>query len=165
VDWAAGFELDLALDRLPQRNAYRAALISLDAAMRERERTEDLVKTQVRNALRSIRRTYNSYQIQFESTKQAFVRRERALLFLEAGRGNTLDLVDAQRDLLLNQLALTGSVVDYAVSRLQLLRDLEGLILEPKGLRYDPGLPLPQAPLPGSAESGEAGGSAEPTRD
>jgi outer membrane protein TolC len=164
VEWSAGFDLDLALDRLAERNAYRSALIALEAAMRNREATEDLVKAEVRNDLRNIRRTFTSYQIQDVATRQAVVRRERAMMFLEAGRGDTLALLDAQSDLLQNQINLTSAIVDYAVSRLQLLRDLEGLVMEPKGLRYDPGLPLPAGPLHGRPRSDEALGPAEPTK-
>ena len=51
---------------------------------------------------------------------------------------------------------MTRATVDYAIARLELLRDLEGLALEPKGLRYDPGLPLPSDPLLGSAAGGQA---------
>jgi len=161
VGWSAGFNLDFALDRLPERNAYRSSLISLDVAMRNREQLEDGIKSDVRDAIRTINRSYTSYQIQDEATRQAVVRRDRAELFLEAGRGNYLDLVDAQDDLLTNQIALTGATVNYALARLRLVRDLEGLILEPQGLRYDPALPLPEGPLsegalPGSPPSGEA---------
>lgn len=163
VEWSGGFNLDLALDRLSERNAYRSALISLDATMRAREQTEDSVKADIRDALRDIQRSYTSYKIQDEATRQAVVRRERAELFLEAGRGDYLTLVDAQDDLLTNQISLTGAMVNYAVARLQLLRDLEGLILEPEGLRYDPGLPLPQGPLPGSPPNGEAGAGSVPS--
>ena len=131
--------------------------------MRAREQTEDAVKANVRDALRNIQRSYTSYQIQKKATEQAVTRRERALMFLEAGRGDFLTLSDAQDDLLTNQISLSGAMVNYAVARLQLLRDLEGLVLEPKGLRYDPGLPLPQGPLPGSGENSEAESSPAPT--
>jgi hypothetical protein len=43
--------------------------------------------------------------------------------------------------------------VNYAIARLALLQDLEALPLEPKGLRYDPGLPIPkEARMSPSAE-------------
>jgi len=156
VQWSAGFDLELALDRLPERNIYRSTLIDLDVAMRAREASEDRVKLEVRDALRSIGRTFTSYHIQSDALVLSERRLQRADDFLQAGRGDTLALLDAQRDLLNARLALTRAVVDYAIARLEFLRDLEGLVLEPKGLRYDPGLPLPQGPLPGSASGGEA---------
>jgi outer membrane protein TolC len=156
VQWSAGFDLDLALDRLPERNTYRSTLIDLDATMRAREAAEDRVKLEVRNSLRAISRTFTSYHIQSDALALSERRLQRADDFLQAGRGDTLALLDAQRDLLNARLSLTRAVVDYAIARLELLRDLEGLVLEPKGLRYDPGLPLPEGPLSGSGAGGEA---------
>ena len=62
-------------------------------------------------------------------------------------RTETRDVLEAKDDLLAAQLSLTGSLVDFAVAKLQLLRDLESLPLEPKGLRYDPGLRIPTEAL------------------
>ena len=162
VGWSIGFDLDLALDRLPERNAYRSALINMAATIRARELAEDQVKAEVRDALRQLQRTYTSYQIQSAALEVAESREERARLLLEAGRSDTLALVDATRALLAARLDLAGAIVDYAVARLELLRDLEGLVLEPKGLRYDPGLPLPSHPLPDATAKGEAGTPPEP---
>jgi outer membrane protein TolC len=150
VSWAAGFDLSLALDKLFERNAYRSALISLDAAIRAREQAEDSVKLETREALREIRRARESYEINRKAVVLAERRVESTNDLLQAGgRGQqnpVLDLLDAQSDLLARQLALTGALVDYAVARLVLLRDLEGLVLEPRGLRFDPALPLPAGP-------------------
>ena len=35
-------------------------------------------------------------------------------------------------------------MVSYSIARLQLMDDLEGIALEPKGLRFDPELPVPE---------------------
>ncbi|MEM7202008.1 MAG: TolC family protein [Planctomycetota bacterium] len=147
VGWSAGFDLDLALQRLPERNTYRRSLIALNFALRNREEFEDAVKADVREALRDVRRTFNSFRIQSDALGLSERRLERANDFLLAGRGNTLALLDAQEDLLLSRLAWTGAIVDYAVAKLELLRDLEGLVLADRGLRYDPSLPLPEGPL------------------
>src|SRR5690606_7223303 len=62
----------------------------------------------------------------------------------------------AQQSLLDAQLAQMSARVSYAVARLRLLLTLDGLVLEPKGLRFDPALPLPDltaaddVPLPGA---------------
>jgi outer membrane protein TolC len=162
VGWAAGFDLDLALDRLPERNAYRTALINLQAALRARELAEDSVKAEIRAAQRSLRRSLQSYIIQRDLLRSSELRLERAKDFLEAGRGDTLALLDAQEDLLAAKLDLTGAIVEYALARLELLRDLEGLILEPTGLRYDPKLPIPQGPLLPYGAGGEAAAPVPP---
>ncbi len=147
VSWAAGFDLDLALDKLIERNAYRAALISLEAAIRDRERTQDQVKADVREALRQLRSSFESYEIQLVSVEVASRRVKQTEAFQAANFGGvtTLDVLDAKESLLNAEIALTQARVAYAIARLALLRDLEALPLEPKGLRYDPGLPLPRA--------------------
>ncbi len=163
--WAAGFRLDLALDRLAERNNYRTALINMDVAIRAREQGEDTITAEVRDALRNLRRTFTSYKIRTEALRLSEERLERAQLLLEAGRSDTLTLVDAQRALLNERLARVGAVVDYAIARLDLLSSIEGLVLEPKGLRYDPGLPLPPETLSVSASAGEVEESTPPTEE
>jgi outer membrane protein TolC len=161
ISWSAGFDVDLAVDKLPERNAYRQALINMDVAIRAREASEDQVKTEIREALRSIRRTTQSYRIQTDALTLARRRVESTKDLYDAGRASALDLLDAQESLLGAQLALTGALIDYSVARLELLRDLEGLVLEPKGLRFDPALPVPKPPLVGGGvplpTSGAAG--------
>jgi len=147
VNWSVGFRLDLALDRLPERNAYRTALINFERAVRAREQAEDTIKQQVRDQLRNVARTRLSHQIQSNALELSKRRVERADDFLKAGRGNTLALLDAQQDLLGSKLSLTGAIVDYAIARLNLVRDLDGLLLESKGLHYDRSLPLPDGPF------------------
>jgi outer membrane protein TolC len=144
VNWSAGFNLDLALDKLVERNAYRSSLISFDAAVRAREASEDQVALDVRSALRNIQTAYDSYHIQSEALRLARTRVEATTDLYDAGRVEALEKLDAQDALLQAQLDLSAATVDYAVARLTLLRDLEGLSLEPRGLRYDPALPIPE---------------------
>lgn len=144
VNWRAGFDLDLALDRFVERNAYRSALIALDAQIRSRENSEDQIAAAVRNAVFNIRAAYNTYQIEVEALRLAETRVESTTELYAAGRVTALDVIDAKASLLASQLSLTAATVEYAISRLELLRDIEGIALEPQGLRFDPGLPMPQ---------------------
>jgi len=61
--------------------------------------------------------------------------------------GEARDVLEAQDALLDARLLLSAALVDYAISRLDLMRDLEALAIEPKGLRYDRSLPIPTAGL------------------
>ena len=63
VRWAAGFNLDLALDKLSERNSYRSSLISLDVAIRNREQHEDQIKAEVRLDLRDIQANRQNYEV------------------------------------------------------------------------------------------------------
>jgi outer membrane protein TolC len=148
VSWSAGFSLQLALDKLPERNSYRSALIDMDVFIRAKEQQEDQIKLAVREDLRSVRRALQSYVIQTQAVALATRRDESATDLYAANRATALDLLDAKRSLLAAQLSHTQALVDYAVARLNLLRDLDGIVLEPKGLRFDPGLPIPHSPLP-----------------
>jgi outer membrane protein TolC len=147
VGWAAGFDLQLAVSKLLERNAYRSALINMEAAIRSREESEDRIKLEIRDSLRNIRRTFESYRIQTGAVEVALRRVASSEALTLAGRATALDLLDAKEALLAAQLQATGALIEYAVARIELLRDLEGLVLEPKGLRFDPGLPLPSATL------------------
>lgn len=145
VSWSAGFDLDLALDRLNERNSYRQALINLDQAIRARENLEDQIKQQIRQDLRDLTATFKSYEIQTNAVKLADRRVRQTEAFLEADRGQTTirDVLEAKDSLLSAQLQQTQALVDYAISRLSLLTDMEALVLDEKGLRFDQALPFP----------------------
>lgn len=144
VNWSAGFQLDLALDKLVERNAYRSALIAFDVAMRAREASEDQIAADVRGSLRDIRSAMDTYRIQSVAVDLAKQRVEATTDLYAAGRVEALEKLDAQDSLLQAQLDLTRATVDYAIARLQLMNDLEAIQLEPLGLRFDPALPLPK---------------------
>lgn len=145
VNWSAGFNLDLALDKLVERNAHRSSLIALDAQIRAREQSEDSIASAIRTALRDISSAYQRFQIQTQSLRLAELRVEFTKLMYDSGRVQAFDVLDAKNSLLSAQLAVTAATVQYSIARLELLRDLEGITMEPKGLRFDPALPLPSA--------------------
>ena len=144
VNWSAGFDLDLALNRVPSRNVYRAALISFDQSIRAREQSEDQLATNVRNSMRNIQAALQTFRIQSTAVDVAESRVEATTDLYDAGRIQVLEKLDAQRSLLNAQLSRNAAIVDYAIARLQLMNDLEAIRLEPHGFRYDPNLPLPQ---------------------
>ena len=153
ISWAAGFDLDLALDELSERNAYRSALIAFDQALRGKDEFEDSLRANMRQTIRNVRNQEDSFRIQKLSVATAERRVLRTELEREAGREGILqrDVLDAKRALLNSQLRLTGVQVAFAIAKLQLLLDLEALPIEPKGLRYDPGIPIPDEALYGVA--------------
>ena len=146
IAWSAGFDLDLALAILPQRNVYRSQLISLDNAIRTREEFEDQVKFQIRNELRDISNLIRNYEIAKKGVELNARRVDSTTKLYEFGRAPALDVLDAQNDLLGAELNLTAAVVDYAIARLQLLRDLEAIRLDEKGLTIELDAPLPTGP-------------------
>lgn len=145
IDWRAGFDLDLALNRVPSRNVYRAALITFDQAIRAREQSEDQLAFNVRNSMRNIQAALQTYRIQSTAVDVAESRVEATTDLYDAGRIQVLEKLDAQRSLLNAQLARNAAIVEFSIARLQLMNDLEAIRLAPQGFRFDTSLPLPQA--------------------
>jgi outer membrane protein TolC len=145
INWRAGFDLDLALNRVPSRNVYRAALITFDQAIRAREQSEDQLTFNVRNSLRNIQAALQTFRIQTTAVDVADSRVQATTDLYDAGRIQVLEKLDAQRSLLNAQLARNAAIVDFSIARLQLMNDLEAIRLEPQGFRFDTSLPMPQA--------------------
>ncbi len=143
INWSAGFDVGLALDRLLERNAYRSALINFDVAIRAREQAQDSIAANVRAALRNIQAALESYNIQKRAVELAQQRVEATTDLYAAGRVQALEKLDAQDALLRSQLDVNAAIVSYSVARLQLLNELQGIVLQPAGLQFDRTLPIP----------------------
>jgi len=132
--YSAALGLDLPFERTRERNAYRNSYISLQSAIRNVQELEDEIKLEVRDALRSLIETRESYRIQQNAVELAEKRVENTQMLLEAGRIETRELLDAQEDLVAAQDALTDALVSYRVTELGLQRDLSVLEVNEKGL-------------------------------
>jgi len=143
IDWSAGVDLNLFLDRIPLRNAYRSQLITFDQTLRAREQAEDQLTAAVRRSLRNIQAALDSFEIQTVAVDLAEQRVEATTDLYAAGRVPALDKLDAQDSLLSAQLNRNAAIVSYAIARLQLMNDLEAVRLSPQGLRFDLTLPMP----------------------
>lgn len=121
-------------DRTRERNAYREALLAVDVSQRELERVENGVKSDVRDALRSLLRARENGIIQMEAARVAQRRTESADLFLRAGRAQIRDSLEAQEALITAQDAWVSAVVGYRLAELALQRDLGVLDVNTEGL-------------------------------
>jgi outer membrane protein TolC len=131
--YAADALLDLPLERTAERDAYRSSLISLSQAARASQSLEDTIKLQVRDDLRNLIQSREGYRIQVLAVALAIRRVKSTQLFLEAGRAQMRDLLDAQQSLLDAQNALSAALVNYRVGELTLQRDLGLLQVDEKG--------------------------------
>ena len=131
--YAAGLLLDLPLERTAERNAYRESFIQLERAVRDAQELEDQVKLQVRDALRWLLQARESYVIQTQAVALARGRVQSTSLFLEAGRAQIRDVLEAQEALVSAQNDLTAALVDYRVAELELQRDMGVLEVDEKG--------------------------------
>jgi len=132
--YAALLSVDLPIERTSERNTYRNTLISLERAVRSVQTLEDQVKLSIRDALRSLLESRESLKIQAQSVVVAEKRVKSSTLFLEAGRIQIRDLLDAQDALLEAQNSLTAAFVNYRIAELELQRDLDVLQIDERGL-------------------------------
>ncbi|MCK4960212.1 MAG: TolC family protein, partial [Planctomycetes bacterium] len=132
--------LDLPFERTAERNLYRDSLIKLEESVRNVQQLEDQIKLAIRNELRDLQESRESIQIQAKSVQVAEKRVKSANMYLEAGRAEIRDLLEAQDSLLSAQDGLTSSVINYRVAELQLQRDMGVLRIDEKGLwqEFDP---------------------------
>lgn len=132
--YSALLTVDLPIERTAERNVYRGSLIDLEQAVRDAQEVEDQVKLDVRNRLSELLEARESVQIQAEAVEVARRRVDSTNLFLEAGRAEIRDVLEAQQALLSAQNALTAALVNYRVGELALQRDMDVLEVSPTGL-------------------------------
>jgi len=133
-DYSISMLLDLPLDKLTERNAYRRSLINYLQVQRDYEEAVDLVKLDVRNAYRGLIEAARRYQIQKNSLELAQERVNSTALLLQAGRVQSRDLLDSQDDLLAAQNEATSTLVNYMLAKLSFYRDIGILNVKPDGL-------------------------------
>jgi len=139
--YSALLSLDLPLHRVAERNAFRNSYIDLQQSVRDLQFLEDQVKFDIRNQLRDLVVFREGMNIQAQSVQVAMRRVASTNLFLQAGRAEIRDLLEAQEALVTAQNALSGAVVSYRISELKLQSDMGLLQVNEKGLwkEYQPG--------------------------
>jgi outer membrane protein TolC len=129
--YGVGLQLDLPLDRISERNAYRATLIQFEQELRHLSLTLDNFKDRIDRGLRTLeqrRLNYLNQQAQLDVNRR---RVEMNQLLLEAGRVQIRDLREAQDQLIAAQNDVTVTRVAYLKARLQLLLDLGVMPTDP----------------------------------
>jgi outer membrane protein TolC len=131
--YSAGALIDLPLDRLPERNAYRQSLIDLAAAARDLSEKVDQIKLEVRESFRDLEQARQSFEIQKESLRLAERRVDSTTLLQQAGRATTRDVLESREALLQARNLVTAALVDYFNARLDLLLAMETLRIDDRG--------------------------------
>ncbi|MEN8127140.1 MAG: TolC family protein, partial [Planctomycetota bacterium] len=129
-----GMVLDLPLDKLSERNAYRKTLISYLQVKRDYELAVDEVKLDVRNAYRGLIEASERHAIQKNSLELAQERVNSTTLQLQAGRVDSRDLLESQDALFAAQNETTSTLVNYMLAKLNFYRDVGILNVKPDGL-------------------------------
>lgn len=131
--WNAGLSIDPGLDRKPERNIYRAALIASNRAARTIEQQEDEIKLQVRDSWRTLDQAKRNYEISEIGVKLAERRVEEQNLLAELGRAKAQDQVDAQNDLINSKNQRTQALVTHTIARLQFWNNMGILYIKDNG--------------------------------
>ena len=129
-----GVELNLPIDRLRERNDYRATLIDFEAELRALALTLDNLKDSIERGLRTLEQRRQTFIIQQGALAVADRRVLAANQLIEAGRAEVRDLVEAQDAQIAAQNAVTQALVSYQDAMLTLLLDIG--ILETESPRF-----------------------------
>ncbi len=132
--YSALLTVNLPVERTAEQSAYRASLIGLEKAVRAVQDLEDQIKLAVRSRLSELLEAREAIQIEAAAVVVARRRVDSTNLFLEAGRVQMRDFLDAQDALVSAQNALTSALVAYRLGELNLQRDLGVLKVDEKGL-------------------------------
>ena len=130
--YSAGIEIDLPIDRVRERNQYKAALIQVRQQQRELDQLRDRIVSEIRESIRSLRQSELSLQIQRQGIDLAQKRRENAYELLRSGKStSTRDLVEAQNQLLRSRDAYEQARTTQQIQILRFLRNSGTLRVDP----------------------------------
>lgn len=133
VNLSAGVTLDLPLDRVAERNAYRISQISLARAKRNVETMQDQVVVDVRAAMRRVRQQVYLLAIQKNNIELAQKRKQFADFMFQQGRIDNRDYLDAETALLDAQNRFAQALSGLETATLQYLRDTDQLRVDTDG--------------------------------
>jgi hypothetical protein len=136
--YRVGVAFDGPLNRLAERNIYRAELINYQRSRRDLIGLRDSIVQAVRRDLRALEAEQLNFEISRQSLVAAARQVEQARLELlspdQAGDSSTTqDALNALNSLLAAQNSLIASWVAYETARYQLLLDIESLELDQYG--------------------------------
>jgi hypothetical protein len=149
--YTARLLFDSPLNRVAERNAYRASQIQYERARYGFMALEDQIQRQLRLDLRQLR----TERLSFEIARQSLVAAARQV---ESARADLLNATDptATQNILMalsNVLTAKNNLIDnwvsYETSRVRLLLDMEALQLDDRGIYIDEHSDRPN-PGPGS---------------
>lgn len=131
VRYSASLQLDLPVDRLRARNAYRQTLISFESQIRSLSLTLDSYRDRIDRGLRSIEEARLNLVNGLEQLRVAERRLDNERMRLEAGRNTVRDLREAQDNLIIVQNRMANLYTSYLSARLGLLLNAGVLDINP----------------------------------
>lgn len=120
----AGLSLDLALDKLSERNAYRKSRIDFERQLRSLMETMDGLLDELRKNVRSLERNRQSYIINKKKLEASQRELEKARLDLLVGdRVRPRDILEAQSGVARARNTYYSSLINFHIQRLRLLNN------------------------------------------
>lgn len=138
----AGLAFTAPLQQIEERNTYRRALIAYQRARRDYMAFEDSVKSAVRRHWRQLdvlKRNLNTSRqaIRIAALQYDNAVEEAAAPVVQGGGSQSLNLLNALRDVLTAQNSLIGFWIDYEQSRLNIHRDMGIMEIDAQGVWED----------------------------
>lgn len=133
LTYSAGVTLDLPVDRVAERNAFRRSLIEFERARRNCVQLRDRVAGEVRDSLRMARAAMLNVELQRRGIELAQRRLEFSNELLRQGKVQARDVVESQSSLLDAQDRYENARAQLQIRVLQYLRDTGTLRVDPAG--------------------------------
>ena len=151
-----GLALDLPLDQLAERNAFRKSRIDFEQQLRSLMKTLDDLRDELRTNVRTLDQNHQSYVINVKALVVARRELEKARLdMLAGGNVSPRDILEAQTAVASAQNSVTQSFINFHTQRLKLLNNTGILDTGPDNWwrqpQIVPGVP-PVVPVPPGAE-------------
>jgi len=124
LEWSAGLNLNLPINRIPEQNAYRSSLITFEETLRAEQFLKDSIAAGLRENIRNLYSSIETVAIQQSSIKLAKKRVESTDMNLAAGRSDTRSVLEARRALVSAQNSLAAAERERLTARLSLCFDL-----------------------------------------
>ncbi len=132
--WRASLDFEIPLNRQAERNVYRRSLISLRRAERAYDNAYDIVRLEVRRALRRLVRAKFSIGIQDEQIRINKFRQKLAQAKFESGQlTSNRDIVEALNDLRDAENARASAEADFRSAVLDFLLSTGTLRVDDSG--------------------------------
>tara|TARA_Y100000588_G_scaffold184213_1_gene198042 strand:- start:1405 stop:3174 length:1770 start_codon:yes stop_codon:yes gene_type:complete len=140
-----GLSLDLPLDKLTERNAYRQSRIVFEQQLRSLMQTLDDLRDEIRTNLRTLDQNQQAYVINQKSLAVAQRELEKARLDMQAGLDvSPRDVLEAQTAVSQARNNVTKAFINFQTQRLKLLNNLGVLNTTPARFWVQP------QPVPGA---------------
>ena len=129
----AGVVFNYPLDQVPNRDAYRNAMLAADKAKRDFAEFCDSVRLEVRSAYRQMLQTRRSSELQTHSVEIAIRRTRLAMLQQQSGLLAARDVLDAEEALRTAKNGLISALVTYTNTRLVFLAKMGMVDVDDRG--------------------------------